>query len=111
MLAYNLVRWTLAAAATRADVLPRALSFTGANRLLAAFADQLRHAPGKRVTLMAGIVLSNIATLKLPHRPGRIEPRAQKRRPKPLPLLTITRDVAREEIRRKRALNAHKLVA
>lgn len=109
LLAYNLVRWTLAAAATLADVLPRTLSFTGANRLLAAFADQLRHAPGKRVTLMAGIVLSNIATLKLPNRPGRIEPRAKKRRPKPLPLLTVPRDVAREEIQRKRALAGLKL--
>ncbi len=111
LLAYNLVRWTMAAAATRADVLPRALSFTGANRLLAAFADQLRHAPGKRATLMAGIVLSNIAMLKLPNRPGRIEPRAKKRRPKPLPLLSVSRDIAREEIRRKRTLKALKLVA
>ncbi len=101
----------MAAAATRADVLPRALRFTGANRLLAAFADQLRHAPGKRVTLMAGIVVSNIAMLKLPNRPGRIEPKAKKRRPKPLPLLSVSRDVAREEIRRKRALKALKLVA
>lgn len=111
LLAYNLVRWTMAAAATLADVLPRALSFSGANRILAAFADQLRHAPGKRVTLMASIVLSHIATLKLPNRPGRIEPRAKKRRPKPLPLLTVPRYIAREEIRRKRALKALKLAA
>jgi hypothetical protein len=111
LLAYNLVRWTMAAAATLADVLPRTLSFTGANRLLAAFADQLRHAPGKRMTLMAGIVLSNIAMLKLPNRPDRIEPRAKKRRPKPLPLLTVPRAVAREEIQRKRALAGLKLAA
>ena len=111
LLAYNLVRWTMATAATLADVLPRVLSFTGANRLLGAFAEQLRHAPGERKTLMAGIVLSNIATLVLPHRPGRIEPRAKKRRPKPLPLLTVPRDVAREEIRKKRGLAGLKLVA
>ena len=111
LLAYNLVRWAMAAAAMLADVLPRALSFTGANRLLGAFSEQLRHAPGKRVTLMAGIVLTNIATLVLPHRPGRIEPRAKKRRPKPLPLLTMPRDVARKEIRRKRTLAGLKLAA
>lgn len=111
LLAYNLVRWTLAAAATLAEVLPRTLSFVGARRLLEAFAEQLRHAPGKRLTLMAGIVLSNIATLTLPHRPDRIEPRAKKRRPKPLPLLTVPRDAAREEIRRKRRLAGLKLVA
>lgn len=38
-LAYNLVRWAMAA--LLADVLPRMLSFTGAKRLLGAFADQL----------------------------------------------------------------------
>lgn len=94
----------MAAAATLADILPRALSFTGANRLLAAFADQLRHAPGKRMSLMMGIVLTSIASLKLPHRPDRIEPRARKRRPKPLPLLTVPRHIAREEIRARQVL-------
>ncbi len=39
-----------------------------------------------------------IATMKLTMRPGRIEPRAKKRRPKPLPLLTIPRQTARENI-------------
>jgi len=108
LLAYNLVRWTMAIAATLSGVLPRVLSFTGAKRLLGAFADQLRHTPGKRMSLMMGIVLASIATLKLPHRPDRIEPRAKKRRPKPLPLLTVPRHIAREEIRAKRSL---KLVA
>ena len=41
---------------------------------------------------------------KLPHRPDRIEPRAKKRRPKPLPLLTVPRHIAREEIRVRRGL-------
>lgn len=104
LLAYNLVRWTMAVAATLADVLPRVLSFTGAKRLLGVFADQLRHASGKRISLMMSIVLGNIATLKLPYRPGRIEPRAKKRRPKPLPLLTVPRRIAREDIRAQRAL-------
>ena len=98
LLAYNLVRWTMAAAATLADILPRVLSFTGAKRLLGVLADHLRQAAGLRISLMTGIVLVNIAVLKLPHRPGRIEPRAKKRRPKPLPLLTVPRQVARAEI-------------
>jgi hypothetical protein len=108
LLAYNLVRWAMATAATLANVLPRVLSFTGAKRLLAMFADHLRLAVGKRISLMMGIVLANIAALKLPHRPARIEPRAKKRRPKPLPLLSVSRYVAREEIRVRRML---KLVA
>ena len=39
-LAYNLVRWAMAKAAWLADVLPCALSATGAKRVLSAFADQ-----------------------------------------------------------------------
>jgi len=46
-LAYNLLRWTMAAAATLADVLPRVLSFTGAKRLLGVFADHIAHFPKK----------------------------------------------------------------
>lgn len=108
LLACNLVRWAMATAATLANVLPRVLSFTGAKRLLAMFADHLRLAVGKRISRMRSVVLANIAALKLPCRPTRIEPRAKKRRPKPLPLLSVPRQVAREEIRVRRTL---KLVA
>ena len=46
-----------------------------------------------------------IATLKLPHRPDRIEPRAKKRQPKNLPILTVPRQVARDIILAQRQLN------
>ena len=105
LLAYNLVRWAMAKAAALSDVLPRALSFTGAKRLLNAFADQLRRTPGDQIRALIATVLASIATLQLPHRPGRIEPRAKKRRPKNLPLLTVPRHVARELIRAQRELN------
>ena len=39
-----------------------------------------------------------IATLKLPHRPDRIEQRTKKRQPKNLPILTVPRQVARDII-------------
>lgn len=102
LLAYNLVRWAMAKAAALTDVLPRVLSFTGAKRLLAAFADQLRRTQANQICAVIATVLASIAALKLPHRPGRIEPRAKKRRPKNLPLLTVPRDVARELIRAQR---------
>ena len=105
LLAYNLVRWAMAKAAVLSDVLPRALSFTGAKRLLNAFADQLRRTPGDQIRTMIATVLASIATLQLPHRPDRIEPRAKKRRPKPLPLLTVPRHIARELIFAQRQLN------
>jgi len=104
-LAYNLVRWAMAKAAWLADVLPRALSFTGAKRLLNAFADQLRRTPVDQVRGVIATVLAAIATLKLPDRPDRIEPRAKKRRPKNLPLLTVPRQVARDLILAQRKLN------
>ena len=46
-----------------------------------------------------------IATLKLPHRPDRIEPRAKKRQPKNFPILTAPRQVARDIILAQRKLD------
>jgi Transposase DDE domain len=105
LLAYNLVRWAMAKAALLSEVLPRALSFTGAKRLLNAFADQIRRTPGDQIRTMIAIVLASIATLQLSHRPDRIEPRAKKRRPKNIPLLTVPRHIARELIHIQRQLN------
>jgi hypothetical protein len=72
----------MAKAAVLSDVLPRALSFTGAKRLLNAFTHQLRRTPGDQDRTMIAAVLATIATLRIPYRPDRIEPRAKKRRPK-----------------------------
>lgn len=105
LLAYNLVRWAMAKAASLSDILPRSLSFTGAKRVLNAFADQLRRTPRDQICTLIATVLASIATLQLPHRPDRIEPRAKKRRPKNLPLLTVPRHVARELIYAQRQLN------
>ena len=104
-LAYNLVRWAMAKAALLADVLPRVLSFAGAKRLLSAFADQLRRISGDEMRTLIATVTACIATLRLPHRPDRVEPRAKKRRPKKLPLLTVPRQVARDLILAQRTLN------
>jgi Transposase DDE domain len=104
-LAYNLVRWAMAKAALLADILPRVLSFTGAKRLLSAFGDQLRRTSGNDIRNLIATVLQSIAGLRLPHRPDRVEPRAKKRRPKKLPLLTVPRQMARELILARRILN------
>ena len=90
-LAYNLVRWAMVKAAMLTDVLPRVLSFTGARRLLSAFTDQLRRTSRSDIRSFIKTVLHNVAALTLPERPDRIEPRAKKRRPKNLPLLTVSR--------------------
>jgi hypothetical protein len=105
LLAYNLVRQAMAKAALLSDVLPRVLSFTGAKRLLSAFADQLRRTSGDDARALIATVLRSIASLRPLQRPDRIEPRAKKRRPKKLPLLTMPRQVARDLILAKRNLN------
>ena len=98
LLAYNLVRWAMASAAYLGEVMPRLLGFTGAKRVLMAFATQLRQCPGQRLSVMFAVVLGAIASLRLPIRPDRVEPRAKKRRPKNLPLLTTPRRLARMRI-------------
>jgi len=104
-LAYNLVRWAMLKVALLADVLSRMLIFTGAKRLLGAFANQIRRTSGNPVRTMIAVVTACIATLRLPYRPYRIETRAKKRRPKNLPLLTVPRQIARDLIYAQRLLS------
>ena len=103
-LTYNLVRWTMACAAQLVRVPARELSFTSARRLIWAFACHLRQCLNHMTNRLVDTLLKSISRCVLPKRPGRIEPRAKKRRPKPLPLLTVPRSVAREQIRVQRAL-------
>ena len=98
LLAYNLVRAVMAQAAYLGRVLPRQLSFKGALQLINAFEENLRHCPLGRLVLRYAHLLAGIAQLKLPHRPGRVEPRALKRRPKPFQLLTEPRQILRARL-------------
>ncbi len=98
ILAYNMVRAVMARAAYLGRVLPRQLSFKGALQLLNAFEENLRHCPRGRLASRHAHLLAGVAQLKLPRRPGRVEPRAVKRRPKPFQLLTEPRQVLRARI-------------
>ena len=106
LLAYNLVRGLMARAAAGADVIARALSFKGTLQLLLAFQQHLRWAGRKSVDIMNAHLLGAISAMKLPVRPGRVEPHAIKRRPKNHALLTVPRHVARAAIIRARATYA-----
>jgi hypothetical protein len=99
LLAYNLVRAVMAQAACLGNLLPRQLSFKAALQMLNAFERNLRHRPHGRPPASQPL-LAGIAQLKLPHRPGRVEPRAVKRRPKPHRLLTKPRSIARAGLRK-----------
>ena len=95
LLAYNLIRLLMAEAALQADVLPRQLSFKHTLQIWVAWSQRqfLSAADEDTATLL---VL--IAQIRVADRPGRIEPRAVKRRPKPYPRLDRPRQQARMEI-------------
>lgn len=95
LLAYNLVRSAMAQAAYLGRVLPRQLSFKEALQPLNAFEENLRHCPLGRLALQHAHLFAGIAQMKLPHRPGQVEPGALKRRPKPFQLLTEPRQILR----------------
>ena len=97
LLAYNLIRLLMAQAALLADQIPRQLSFKHTLQIWVAW--QLRGgSTHDAVSINALLVL--IAEPRVGRRPGRVEPRALKRRAKPFPLLTEPRQAAREGIRK-----------
>lgn len=95
LLAYNLVRRMMQQAAGIAGVLPRQLSFKHALQLCMAYRHCLTHLDPNATH----VLLRLIAKRRVGQRPGRIEPRAIKRRSKPFPLLTKHRYLAREQLR------------
>jgi hypothetical protein len=95
LLAYNLLRTVMAAAAVAAGVEPREVSFKGAKQLVAAFAPKLEAArPAERARLVEAL-LSAVAYHRVGDRPGRWEPRARKRRSERCTRLTRRREIAR----------------
>ena len=95
LLAYNLLRTVMAVAADENDIEPRQVSFKGAKQALTAFAPKIEAAlPGDRAPLIDAM-LTIIACHRVGNRPGRWEPRARKRRPKPGARLTQPRHTAK----------------
>jgi hypothetical protein len=97
LLAYNLIRLIMAQSALVADVLPRALSFKHTVQLWLAWCGTSARTYDKDNFTK---LLALVAEQPIGNRPGRIEPRAIKRRPKPYPLLTKSRALAREQVRK-----------
>jgi hypothetical protein len=97
LLAYNLIRLMMAQAAFLHGVLPRELSFKHALQLWLAWQQRSAGIHDDQ-TLSTLFVL--IAQQRVGNRPGRIEPRAVKRRPKPYHLLTQPRPLAKEQVRK-----------
>jgi len=95
LLAYNLIRMIMAQAAIYTQQLPRELSFKHSLQLWLAW---VRQGTGPNQVADSSILLVLIAQQKVGKRPGRAEPRALKRRPKPYPLLSMPRQLARQRV-------------
>jgi Transposase DDE domain len=99
MLAYNIIRAFMATAAGVEGARPRELSFKGTQQAISAFRDALQTVdPDRRARLWVAM-LGAIAYDRVGDRPGRVEPRCKKRRPKSYKMLTCTRDEARNRLR------------
>lgn len=96
LVAYNLIRATIAEAARRHGVLPRELSFKGALQTFQAFrAEGLLAAPTPEII---ALLLSAIASHRVGDRPNRVEPRVVKRRPKQYKHLRAPRQLAQRDL-------------
>lgn len=95
LLAYNLIRLLMAQAALAAGLHPRRLSFKHTVQIWTAWTARRLNDPEQH----HAVLLKLIAQRKVGNRPGRIEPRARKRRRKPYPSLQVPRAQAREQIR------------
>jgi len=97
LLVHNLVRRLMLEASRRGGVPLDRVSFAGALALSRRFGEALLQARTKRKRLQLTDELYRVlAADVVPDRPGRREPRALKRRPKPFALLTKHRSVFRE---------------
>jgi hypothetical protein len=95
LLAYNVIRMLMAQAASNAGKDPRELSFKHTVQLWTEWV-----ARGLSVDQDDGRLFTLIAQSRVGHRPGRIEPRMRKRRPKPYPWLKTPRAHARSQVKR-----------
>lgn len=97
LLAYNLIRGLMAEAASEAGLLPWQLSFAGALQTVVAFAP-LAWVWQEEWELIGIALRVALREHRVCDRPGRVEPRAQKRRPQHYPLLMESRDRARSRL-------------
>jgi hypothetical protein len=100
LLGYNLIRGIMAEAVRGEKVAPRRLSFAGALHTVRSFEEGHLYDPVRIGADLPRLLELIAKKTKVGGRPDRYEPRAVKRRPKPHPLLRMTREEARRLIER-----------
>ena len=97
VLAYQLVRGLIVAAAARHDQKPTEISLLGAARLVVRFSHHMAAAPVAALPIYYERLLDAIAASRIDVRPGRLEPRALTREWKHYPHLRKTRSAWRNQ--------------
>lgn len=97
-IAAHLLGYTMAQAASTTMSLPRQLGFAAARRAVVCLQEKMRHDPSACFVAVLPELFHRICCGRIPHRPGRVEPRAVKRRPSNYSLLTVPRHVARQRL-------------
>ena len=92
LLAYNLIRLLIAESALLADCMPRQISFKHCMQLWLHWTNKRPNNDSGQLNILFKIMSQQ----RIGNPPGRIEPRAVKRRPKAYPMLTKPRPVARQ---------------
>jgi hypothetical protein len=98
LLAYNLIRRAMLQSAQGTGRSPRQLSFSAAVQAIAASWQVIVLSSDSVAARLIQAELENLSGHLVGNRPGRVEPRAVKRRPKPHDLLTKPRAQARAEL-------------
>ena len=103
LIAYNFIRCLMVKASTLHDAPIERISFKGTVDSVRQFSAAIAQAPSaKRQNHLIDLLLETIANDLVPDRPGRREPRALKRRPKPFQLLNKPRRKFKDSSHRNR---------
>lgn len=94
LLAYNFIRLLMTVSALLLQIKPRTISFKHSVQIWFTWAQDIAKQRQNKLVML----LFLIAEKRVGNRPNRIEPRAVKRRPKPYPLLTKPRALARQDV-------------
>ena len=97
LLAVNLIRVRMAEAAGRSSLHPRDIRFRHTVQMTLSWLRLRR--PSRQPTDISTLC-KMLTQCQVGKRPGRVEPRARKRRPKSFPWLKVPRPVAREQTRK-----------
>lgn len=113
VIAYNALRLLMLQASIECGAALWRISFKGTIQIVATWNGRfsgLHHKPKSRAEVFAEM-LRQIAQRTVPHRPGRQEPRAIKRRPKPFPSLTTPRRQFHREVWCNASLSQNRMAA